>query len=180
MKHSIRRRTGVCPVPKPRRRNVSPAVETEKSEKVIVIDVGVSLRDQVLRRVLRQNHQLHVLVVGAAGLGKTALIRSLLKVSSGWSTERQTGPVSVDCDVISGNISVRLRLTEAPGYGDAADNQEVFDQIENLVTAGLDNYFDYSLSASRQPDTSQDDNICDVCIFLLTHTGHGVREPQFK
>ena len=70
-------------------------------------------------------------------------------------------------------------MTEAPGYGDAADNKEVFDQIEKFLTDGLDNYFDSELSPTRQSDTSQDYR-ADVCIFLLTHTGHGVRELSFR
>ena len=180
MKQSIRRRTPVCPVPKPRRRNVSQTDEASPRSRLTLTEVGVSrLPGQVLRRLLRQSYSLNVLVVGAAGLGKSSLIRTLLRTDR-TESESKEGFVSDICDVISSDISVRMRLTEAPGYGDAADNNEVFDQIEKFVTAGLDQCFDVSLSSGCQRDTGQDDEMTDVCIFLLSHTGHGVRNQQIS
>ena len=82
MKQSIRRRTPVCPVPKPRRRNVSQTDEASPSARLTLTEVGVSrLPGQVLRRLLRQSYSLNVLVVGAAGLGKSSLIRTLLRTA---------------------------------------------------------------------------------------------------
>ena len=88
LKHSLRRRTPVCPVPKPRRRNVP------QSEVLGLSSVGVSgLPGQVLRRILRESHCLRVLVVGATGAGKSSLVRTLLR-SDTTSCRRETESMS--------------------------------------------------------------------------------------
>ena len=124
LKQSIRRRTPVSPgpVPKPRKRNVT-RVSAELCGKRTVDNVGISrLPGQVLRRVIKQSYHLNILVVGASGLGKSSLIRTLLRSETVMKMkEARTEFVSVDCVMTSTNISVRVRLTEAPGYGDGAD-----------------------------------------------------------
>ena len=95
LKHSLRRRTPVCPVPKPRRRNLPPTVQPEQSEVLRLSSVGVSgLPGQVLRRILRESHCLHVLVVGASGAGKSSLVRTLLRSDTTSPCSRETERMS--------------------------------------------------------------------------------------
>ena len=90
----------------------------------------------------------------------------------------KTNSKSGDFDLTSFSIAAGFpmildySIIEAPGYGDM-DSSDTFDAIEHYVDEKLDQYFESEFLISR---ANESDSRVHACLYLLPHTGHGVKK----
>ena len=110
--------------------------------------IGFScIADQYQRKTVKKGFEFTLMVAGESGLGKSTLIDSLFltdlypdrNVPS--AEERVKRTVQLDANTVEieeRGVKLRLTVVDTPGFGDAIDNSDSFDQIIKYIDQQFD------------------------------------------
>uniref|UniRef100_A0A8C2ZHL6 Septin 4a n=1 Tax=Cyclopterus lumpus TaxID=8103 RepID=A0A8C2ZHL6_CYCLU len=121
------------------------------------------------------------LSVGESGLGKSTLINSLFltdlykdrKVPNAQERIDQTvNTIKHTISIEEKGIKVRLTVIDTPGFGDAVNNTESWNPIEDYIDQQFEQYFRDESGLNR---SNIQDNRVHCCLYFISPLGHGLR-----
>ncbi|KAJ1727122.1 Cell division control protein 3 [Coemansia biformis] len=147
--------------------------------------------NQQHRRSIKRGFNFTMMVVGESGLGKTTLINTLFESkvypasdSAGDGSPRGTGAAaavvppagvditSVSADIVESGVKLRLSVVDAPGFGDAINNDEAWRPILENIESRFDAYLAQENRVNRSKIS---DNRVNALLYFIKPTGHGLR-----
>jgi len=140
-----------------------------------------NLPNQVHRKSVKKGFEFTLMVVGESGLGKSTLINSLFLtdlypdrvVPS--AAEKIKKTVQLDASTVEieeRGVKLRLTVVDTPGFGDAIDNIDSFQQIIRYIDEQFDRYLTDESGLNRKNIV---DNRVHCCFYFINPYGHGLK-----
>uniref|UniRef100_A0A8C2ZHG9 Septin 4a n=1 Tax=Cyclopterus lumpus TaxID=8103 RepID=A0A8C2ZHG9_CYCLU len=138
-----------------------------------------TLPNQVHRK--NGEERFHIYASGESGLGKSTLINSLFltdlykdrKVPNAQERIDQTvNTIKHTISIEEKGIKVRLTVIDTPGFGDAVNNTESWNPIEDYIDQQFEQYFRDESGLNR---SNIQDNRVHCCLYFISPLGHGLR-----
>jgi len=141
-----------------------------------------NLPNQVHRKSVKKGFEFTLMVVGEAGLGKSTLINSLFLTDL--YPDRKV-PDAVDkiskktvqldastVEIEERGVKLRLTVVDTPGFGDAIDNTDSFQQIIRYIDEQFERYLRDESGLNRKNIV---DNRVHCCFYFINPYGHGLK-----
>ena len=119
-----------------------------------------NLPNQVHRKSVKKGFEFTLMVAGESGLGKSTLIDSLFLTDLypdrhvPTAEERIKRTVQLDANTVEieeRGVKLRLTVVDTPGFGDAIDNTDSFEQIIKYIDQQFDRLLYYkSIYSAKQ------------------------------
>ncbi|XP_074029622.1 septin 1 [Leptinotarsa decemlineata] len=140
-----------------------------------------NLPNQVHRKSVKKGFEFTLMVVGESGLGKSTLVTSLFLtdlyperlVPDAVEKLRQTvrlEPSTVEIE--ERGVKLRLTVVDTPGYGDAIDNRDSFDEIIGYINQQFERFLKDESGLNRKNIM---DNRVHCCFYFISPFGHGLK-----
>jgi septin 2 len=141
-----------------------------------------NLPNQVHRKSVKKGFEFTLMVVGESGLGKSTLINSLFltdlypdRIVPSAAEKISKKTVQLDASTVEieeRGVKLRLTVVDTPGFGDAMDNTDSFQQIIRYTDEQFERYLRDESGLNRK-------NICDnrvhCCFYFINPYGHGLK-----
>lgn len=141
-----------------------------------------NLPNQVHRKSVKKGFEFTLMVVGESGLGKSTLINSLFLTDL--YPDRKV-PDAVDkiskktvkldastVEIEERGVKLRLTVVDTPGFGDAIDNTDSFQQIIRYIDEQFERYLRDESGLNRKNIV---DNRVHCCFYFINPYGHGLK-----
>jgi len=121
------------------------------------------------------------MVAGESGLGKSTLIDSLFLTdlypdrAVPTAEDRVKRTVQLDANTVEieeRGVKLRLTVVDTPGFGDAIDNTDSFQQIIKYIDQQFDRYLKDESGLNRKNIV---DNRVHCCFYFISPYGHGLK-----
>jgi len=140
-----------------------------------------NLPNQVHRKSVKKGFEFTLMVAGESGLGKSTLIDSLFLTDLYGDREvpraedRVNRTVQLDANTVEieeRGVKLRLTVVDTPGFGDAIDNSDSFEQIIKYIDQQFDRYLKDESGLNRKNII---DNRVHCCFYFISPYGHGLK-----
>jgi len=140
-----------------------------------------NLPNQVHRKSVKKGFEFSLMVAGESGLGKSTLIDCLFLTDLysdrdiPTAEDRIKRTVQLDANSVEieeRGVKLRLTVVDTPGFGDAIDNTDSFQQIINYIDQQFDNYLRDESGLNRKNIV---DNRVHCCFYFISPYGHGLK-----
>jgi len=141
-----------------------------------------NLPNQVHRKSVKKGFEFTLMVVGESGLGKSTLINSLFLTdlypdrSVPSAVDKMTKKtVKLDASTVEieeRGVKLRLTVVDTPGFGDAIDNTDSFQQIIRYIDEQFERYLRDESGLNRKNIV---DNRVHCCFYFINPYGHGLK-----
>jgi len=140
-----------------------------------------NLPNQVHRKSVKKGFEFTLMVAGESGLGKSTLIDSLFLTdlysdrAVPPAAERVKRTVQLDANTVEieeRGVKLRLTVVDTPGFGDAIDNTDSFQQIIHYIDQQFDRYLTDESGLNRKNIV---DNRVHCCFYFISPYGHGLK-----
>jgi len=140
-----------------------------------------NLPNQVHRKSVKKGFEFTLMVAGESGLGKSTLIDSLFLTDLypdrvvPTAEERIKRTVQLDANTVEieeRGVKLRLTVVDTPGFGDAIDNADSFQQIIKYIDQQFDRYLKDESGLNRKNII---DNRVHCCFYFISPYGHGLK-----
>ncbi|KDQ19719.1 hypothetical protein BOTBODRAFT_27141 [Botryobasidium botryosum FD-172 SS1] len=140
------------------------------------------------RKNVKKGVQFTVMVVGAAGTGRTTFVNTLCesevlphKVSDNPETAHieegiRIKPVNVELE--EDGVRIALTIVDTPGFGDNIDNEFAFQEIVGYLERQYDDILAEESRIKRNPRFR--DNRVHALLYFIPPTGHSLREMDIE
>ncbi|CCH59827.1 hypothetical protein TBLA_0B10100 [Henningerozyma blattae CBS 6284] len=152
-----------------------------------IIEASSALRK---RKNLKRGINFTLMVVGQSGSGRSTFINSLcgqqvvdtsttvmLHTDTSTEIEVQLREETVELEDEEG-VKIQLNIIDTPGFGDSLDNSSCFELISDYIRHQYDEILLEESRVRRNPRFK--DGRVHCCIYLITPTGHGLREMDVE
>ncbi|XP_072393034.1 septin-1 [Diabrotica undecimpunctata] len=140
-----------------------------------------NLPNQVHRKSVKKGFEFTLMVVGESGLGKSTLVTSLFLtdlyperlIPDAVEKMKQTvrlEPSTVEIE--ERGVKLRLTVVDTPGYGDAIDNRDSFDEIIGYINQQFERFLKDESGLNRKNIM---DNRVHCCFYFISPFGHGLK-----
>lgn len=141
-----------------------------------------NLPNQVHRKSVKKGFEFTLMVVGESGLGKSTLINSLFLTdlypdrtipSAAENVTKKT--VQLDASTVEieeRGVKLRLTVVDTPGFGDAIDNTDSFQQIIRYIDEQFERYLRDESGLNRKNII---DNRVHCCFYFINPYGRGLK-----
>jgi len=141
-----------------------------------------NLPNQVHRKSVKKGFEFTLMVVGESGLGKSTLINSLFltdlypdrQIPS--AVENMTKKtVQLDASTVEieeRGVKLRLTVVDTPGFGDAINNTDSFQQINRYIDEQFERYLRDESGLNRKNII---DNRVHCCFYFINPYGRGLK-----
>jgi septin 2 len=141
-----------------------------------------NLPNQVHRKSVKKGFEFTLMVVGESGLGKSTLINSLfltdlypdrLLPSAAENAKKKT--IQIDASTVEieeRGVKLRLTVVDTPGFGDAMDNTDSFQQIIRYIDEQFERYLRDESGLNRKNII---DNRVHCCFYFINPYGRGLK-----
>lgn len=118
-----------------------------------------NLPNQVHRKSVKKGFEFTLMVVGESGLGKSTLINSLFLTDLypdrlvPNAAEKIKKTVQLDASTVEieeRGVKLRLTVVDTPGFGDAIDNTDSFQQINRYIDDQFERYLNDESGLNRK------------------------------
>jgi len=140
-----------------------------------------NLPNQVHRKSVKKGFEFTLMVLGESGLGKSTLINSLFltdlypdRVVPN-AAEKIKKTVQLDASTVEieeRGVKLRLTVVDTPGFGDAIDNTDSFQQIIRYIDQQFERYLTDESGLNRKNII---DNRVHCCFYFISPYGHGLK-----
>lgn len=140
-----------------------------------------NLPNQVHRKSVKKGFEFTLMVAGESGLGKSTLIDSLFLTDLypdrvvPAAEDRVKRTVQLDANTVEieeRGVKLRLTVVDTPGFGDAIDNSDSFQQIIKYIDQQFDRYLKDESGLNRKNII---DNRVHCCFYFISPYGHGLK-----
>jgi len=140
-----------------------------------------NLPNQVHRKSVKKGFEFTLMVVGESGLGKSTLINSLFLTDLypdrivANAAEKIKKTVQLDASTVEieeRGVKLRLTVVDTPGFGDAIDNTNSFQQIIRYIDEQYERYLRDESGLNRKNII---DNRVHCCFYFINPYGHGLK-----
>merc|ERR1719270_1364968 len=140
-----------------------------------------NLPNQVHRKSVKKGFEFTLMVAGESGLGKSTLIDSLFLTDLypdrvvPTAEERVKRTVQLDANTVEieeRGVKLRLTVVDTPGFGDAIDNSDSFQQIIKYIDQQFDRYLKDESGLNRKNII---DNRVHCCFYFINPYGRGLK-----
>jgi len=140
-----------------------------------------NLPNQVHRKSVKKGFEFTLMVAGESGLGKSTLINSLFLTDLypdrliPTAADRINRTVQIDSSTVEieeRGVKLRLTVVDTPGYGDAIDNTDSFQQIIHYIDDQFERYLKDESGLNRKNIV---DNRVHCCFYFISPYGHGLK-----
>jgi len=140
-----------------------------------------NLPNQVHRKSVKKGFEFTLMVAGESGLGKSTLIDSLFLTDLYGdrdvprAEDRVNRTVQLDANTVEieeRGVKLRLTVVDTPGFGDAIDNSDSFEQIIKYIDQQFDRYLKDESGLNRKNII---DNRVHCCFYFISPYGHGLK-----
>jgi len=140
-----------------------------------------NLPNQVHRKSVKKGFEFTLMVAGESGLGKSTLINSLFMTDLypdriiPPAAERLNRTVQIESSTVEieeRGVKLRLTVVDTPGYGDAIDNTDSFQQIIKYIDDQFERYLKDESGLNRKNIV---DNRVHCCFYFISPYGHGLK-----
>ncbi|KAL1458077.1 hypothetical protein WDU94_008252 [Cyamophila willieti] len=140
-----------------------------------------NLPNQVHRKSVKKGFEFTLMVVGESGLGKSTLVNSLFMtdlypervVPDAIGKTKQT--VKLDASTVEieeKGVKLRLTVVDTPGFGDAINNSNSFDEIIQYIDDQFERFLRDESGLNRRNIV---DNRIHCCFYFISPFGHGLK-----
>ncbi|CAG9853745.1 unnamed protein product [Phyllotreta striolata] len=140
-----------------------------------------NLPNQVHRKSVKKGFEFTLMVVGESGLGKSTLVTSLFLtdlyperlIPGAMEKMQQTvrlEPSTVEIE--ERGVKLRLTVVDTPGYGDAIDNRDSFNEIIGYINQQFERFLKDESGLNRKNIM---DNRVHCCFYFISPFGHGLK-----
>jgi septin 2 len=141
-----------------------------------------NLPNQVHRKSVKKGFEFTLMVVGESGLGKSTLINSLFLTdlypdrqlpSAAENAKKKT--IQIDASTVEieeRGVKLRLTVVDTPGFGDAMDNTDSFQQIIRYIDEQFERYLRDESGLNRKNII---DNRVHCCFYFINPYGRGLK-----
>merc|ERR1711860_31927 len=138
--------------------------------------VGFSSYQSQRLRKRNKNLRLRIAVMGEKGVGKSSIMKTLLK-SKIRNISQNKSYTEYSAKETYLNLDHHVNIIEFKGYGETANNTDIWEPGVKYFESQLENYFEWEMKAERG---KIEDKRGDVCLYLLPPTGHGVKKIDME
>jgi len=140
-----------------------------------------NLPNQIHRKSVKRGFEFTLMVVGESGLGKSTLINTLFLtdlypdrvIPSAKENVKKTVKIDVSSvEIEERGVKVRLTVVDTPGYGDAIDNTDCFQNIITYINEQFERYLQDESGLNRRHIV---DNRVHCCFYFVNSAGHGLK-----
>jgi len=141
-----------------------------------------NLPNQVHRKSVKKGFEFTLMVVGESGLGKSTLINSLFltdlypdRIIPGAAENVTKKTVQLDASTVEieeRGVKLRLTVVDTPGFGDAIDNTDSFQQINRYIDEQFERYLRDESGLNRKNII---DNRVHCCFYFINPYGRGLK-----
>lgn len=134
----------------------------------------------VHKKQFRRGFDFTIMVVGESGLGKSTLIHTLFlneirgeRTKSAYDSIKQTVEINkVTFEFEEKGVKLRLTIVDTPGYGDAVDNRNCWEEIIKYINERYSKYLEDESGLNRKNII---DNRVHACLYFLNPSAHGLK-----
>ena len=134
----------------------------------------------VHKKQFRRGFDFTIMVVGESGLGKSTLIHTLFlnEMRSDRSKPandaiKQTVELNkITFEFEEKGVKLRLTIVDTPGFGDAVDNRNCWEQILQYINERYSKYLEDESGLNRKNII---DNRVHACLYFLNPSAHGLK-----
>ena len=134
----------------------------------------------VHKKQFRRGFDFTIMVVGESGLGKSTLIHTLFlnemrsdRTKPAYDTIKQTVEINkVTFEFEEKGVKLRLTIVDTPGFGDAVDNRNCWEQIIQYINERYSKYLEDESGLNRKNII---DNRVHACLYFLNPSAHGLK-----
>lgn len=140
-----------------------------------------NLPKQWHRKSIRRGFNFNFFVVGESGLGKSTLVNTLFnrelyppKPPMDPAAEKPTlvKIETVSADIEENGVKLHLTVIDAPGFGDAINNVNLWAPIMEEIDSRFDQYLEAETKINR---TAIVDNRVHALVYFIEPTGHALK-----
>lgn len=140
-----------------------------------------NLPNQVHRKSVKKGFEFTLMVAGESGLGKSTLINSLFQTDLypdrviPPAADRINRTVQIESSTVEieeRGVKLRLTVVDTPGFGDAIDNTDSFQQIIKYIDDQFERYLKDESGLNRKNII---DNRVHCCYYFISPYGHGLK-----
>jgi len=141
-----------------------------------------NLPNQVHRKSVKKGFEFTLMVVGESGLGKSTLINSLFLTDlypdrqiPGAAENVAKKTVQLDASTVEieeRGVKLRLTVVDTPGFGDAIDDTDSFQQIIRYIDEQFERYLRDESGLNRKNII---DNRVHCCFYFINPYGRGLK-----
>jgi len=140
-----------------------------------------NLPNQVHRKSVKKGFEFTLMVAGESGLGKSTLINSLFLTDLypdrviPTAAQKVNKTVRLDASTVEieeRGVKLRLTVVDTPGFGDAIDNTDSFQQIIRYIDDQFERYLKDESGLNRKNIV---DNRVHCCFYFISPYGHGLK-----
>ncbi|KAI6658393.1 Septin-1-like [Oopsacas minuta] len=134
----------------------------------------------VHKKQFRRGFDFTIMVVGESGLGKSTLIHTLFlneirpdRAKPAFESIKQTVEINkVTFEFEEKGVKLRLTIVDTPGFGDAVDNRNCWEQIIQYINEKYSKYLEDESGLNRKNIV---DNRVHACLYFLNPSAHGLK-----
>ncbi|KAI8908422.1 Septin-type guanine nucleotide-binding (G) domain-containing protein [Gorgonomyces haynaldii] len=134
-----------------------------------------SIKDQVYRKIQKRGFNFNLMVVGRSGLGKSTMVNTLFAthlVDSKKTVGKTTEIATVSHLVEEKGVSLKLSITDTPGYGDQVNNEQCWEPIVKYIKDQYSLFLRKELTPQRELRIN--DSRVHCVLFFIAPTGHAL------
>ncbi|KAA1077956.1 hypothetical protein PGT21_024869 [Puccinia graminis f. sp. tritici] len=141
-------------------------------------------------KAVKKGIQFNLMVVGAAGTGRTTFVNTLVERKDWLQHTDHTDPTVAHesrafieihkqtIELEQGSIPVRLTVCDTPGFGDNIDNESAFSAISDYLEKQYDDLLAEESRIKR--NARLEDSRVHALLYFITPTGHSLREMDIE